>query len=322
MSGMIAQRIALEAEDRVKSVIAITPVPACGSPAPEEILAFLEDAAVNNDQSAGQIIGFMTSGKLPMRFADYKVKEWRRTSIPQARAAYLHMFSQTNFADQIKGLKTPFLVITGGHDAEGYSEPVMRETFLKWYPNAELTVIANSGHYPMQETPLYLLKKNENTDESLKKKAHQYLEKLNDAYERNAFNKALAFSRELARLIEENTKSSSKAALKEALTILIKTLAPITPHLCHELWDKLYPGQILLKQKWPEIDKALAAVDEITIAVQVNGKLRGSFMTAPNTPQQVIEEKALSLPHVITILEGQKPKRVIVIPNRIVNVVI
>ncbi len=169
---------------------------------------------------------------------------------------------------------------------------------------------------------LPFLEKNENTDESLKKKAHQYLEKLNDAYERNAFNKALAFSRELARLIEENTKSSSKAALKEALTILIKTLAPITPHLCHELWDKLYPGQILLKQKWPEIDKALAAVDEITIAVQVNGKLRGSFMTAPNTPQQVIEEKALSLPHVITILEGQKPKRVIVIPNRIVNVVI
>ena len=110
--------------------------------------------------------------------------------------------------------------------------------------------------------------------------------------------------------------------MKEALTILIQTLAPITPHLCHELWDKLCPGQILLKQKWPEIDKALAAVDEITIAVQVNGKLRGSFMTTPNTPEQIMEEKALSLPHVIAILEGQKPKRVIVIPNRIVNVVV
>ncbi|MBY0281090.1 MAG: alpha/beta hydrolase [Alphaproteobacteria bacterium] len=157
MSGMIAQRIALEAEDRVKSVIAITPVPACGSPVPEEVLAFLKDAAVSNDQSAGQIIGFMTSGKLPMRFVDYKVKEWRTTSLPEARAAYLHMFSETNFADQVKGLKTPFLVIAGGNDAEGYSESVMKETFLKWYPNAELAMIANSGHYPMQETPLYLL---------------------------------------------------------------------------------------------------------------------------------------------------------------------
>jgi len=157
MSGMIAQRIALEATDRVKSVVAITPVPACGSPVPDEVLEFLENAATNNDQSAGQIIGFMTSGKLPMRFADYKVKEWRTTSIPEARAAYLRMFAQTNFADQVKGLKTPFLVIVGGHDAEGYSEAVMRETFLKWYPNAELVTINHSGHYPMQEAPLYLL---------------------------------------------------------------------------------------------------------------------------------------------------------------------
>ena len=157
MSAMIAQQIALEAEDRVKSVIAITPVPACGSPVPEEVLEFLEDAAICNDQSAAQIIGFMTSGKLPMHFADYKVKEWRRTSAPEARTAYLHMFTQTDFSQQVKGLRVPFFVIIGSHDAEAYSEFVMRETFLKWYPNAELAVIANSGHYPMQETPLYLL---------------------------------------------------------------------------------------------------------------------------------------------------------------------
>lgn len=169
---------------------------------------------------------------------------------------------------------------------------------------------------------LPLLENNQNTDDALKKKAHQYLEKLNDSYEKNAFNKVLAFNRELARLIEDSLETSSKESLKEALTILIQTLAPITPHLCHELWDKVNPDQILLSQKWPALDKELAAVDEITIAVQVNGKLRGSFTTVPNTPQQVMEEKALSLPHVIAILEGKTPKRVIVIPNRIVNVVV
>jgi len=157
MSGMIAQRIALDAQPRVKGVVAITPVPACGSPIPEDVMTFLEGAAHSNNQSACQIIGFMTGNKLPDRFCEYKVQQWRATSIPEARVAYLRMFAETNFADQVKGIETPFLVIIGGHDAEGHSESVMKETFLKWYPKAKLAIIQNSGHYPMQETPLYLL---------------------------------------------------------------------------------------------------------------------------------------------------------------------
>lgn len=162
MSGMIVQRIAQMVEYRIKSVIAITPVPASGSPVSEEIFSLLKDAAIDNDQSAAEIIGFMTSGKLPMSFSHYKVKEWRLTSTPKARVGYLHMFSESNFSDQIKGLKTPFLVIVGQYDTEGYNEFMMRQTFLKWYPNAELVTLANSGHYPMQEAPLYLLSLIEN----------------------------------------------------------------------------------------------------------------------------------------------------------------
>jgi pimeloyl-ACP methyl ester carboxylesterase len=157
MSGMIAQRIALDATDRVKSMAAIAPVPACGSPVPEEILSFLEDAARHNDTSAMQIVGFMTSNKLTNSFYEYKVKRWRETSLADARVAYLHMFAQTDFSNQIQGLKTPVLVIIGGQDAEGHSESVMQATFMKWYPNAELATIHDSGHYPMQETPVYLL---------------------------------------------------------------------------------------------------------------------------------------------------------------------
>jgi pimeloyl-ACP methyl ester carboxylesterase len=99
----------------------------------------------------------MTSGKLPMRFADHKVKQWKATSTAEARVAYLRMFTSTNFADQVKGLKTPVLVIVGSFDSEGYNESSMRKTFLTWYPNAELVTLANAGHYPMQEVPLYLL---------------------------------------------------------------------------------------------------------------------------------------------------------------------
>lgn len=156
MTGMVAQLIALKAQDRIKSVTAITPVPACGSPAPDDVMGFLEDAASANDESAGQIVGFMTGGRHAQSFIDYKVSRWRETSLPQARVAYLHMFAQTDFSDKIKGLKTPFLILVGAHDAEGHSAPVMQQTFCQYYPNVELVTIQNAGHYPMQETPVFL----------------------------------------------------------------------------------------------------------------------------------------------------------------------
>ncbi len=171
------------------------------------------------------------------------------------------------------------------------------------------------------EDCLELIEKKSGNDETLRKKAHQYLEKLTDAYEKSTFNKALAFNRELARHIEENAKTSSADALKEVLSILIHSLSPITPHICHELWDKLYPGQILSHQSWPKVDQSLAAIDEITIAVQINGKLRGSFTTVPNANKEILEKTALALPHVVATLAGNEPKRIIIVPNRIVNIV-
>lgn len=156
MTGMVAQLIAVMAPDRVKSVTAITPVPACGSPAPEEVMGFLEDAAATNDESAQQIVGFMTGGRHTKPFIDHKVSRWRETSVSQARVAYLHMFTQTDFSDKAKGLQTPFLVLVGAHDAEGHSAAVMEQTFCQYYPNVDLVTIQNAGHYPMQETPVFL----------------------------------------------------------------------------------------------------------------------------------------------------------------------
>jgi pimeloyl-ACP methyl ester carboxylesterase len=163
MSALIAQYLASPAyhsgngqDLAIKKIVAITPVPACGSPAPEEALKFLEDAAINNQTSARQVIQFMTSYQQPSTFVDKKVQQWYETSDPQARIAYLKMFSQTNFVQQVQGVETPFLVITGANDAEAYRESVMKETFIKWYPYVQLKVLQGCGHFPMQEQPAQL----------------------------------------------------------------------------------------------------------------------------------------------------------------------
>lgn len=162
MSALVAQYLVSPffqtevGELDIKKIIAITPVPACGSPAPEEALKFLEDAATSNKVSANQVIQFMTGYQQPIDFIEKKVEQWYETSLPEARSAYLAMFSQTNFAQQIQNIETPFLVIVGANDAEAYNEAVMRETFMKWYPNAQLKVLLNCGHFPMLEQPAVL----------------------------------------------------------------------------------------------------------------------------------------------------------------------
>ncbi len=156
MSGQIGQYVAASHSDRVTKLVAITPVPACGSPAPEDVLAFLSDAALSNDESAIQIVDFMTGGRHGPTFAHEKVALWRRCSIPEARVAYLQMFSQTDISDQVKGCLVPCLIIAGAHDAPAYQSQVFEATLLQWLPHAHLVVCADAGHYPMVEAPAWL----------------------------------------------------------------------------------------------------------------------------------------------------------------------
>lgn len=156
MSGMIVQKIAVENPSRVKSIIAITPVPACGSPAPKELMNFFESAALNNDEAAMQCVNTLTSNRYTKTFAKNMVASLRQGSTSEARLGYLNMFSHTDFSESVKGLRTPLLVLFGEYDFEG-SEAFMRNTFLKWYPNALLECCKSSGHYPMIETPVALV---------------------------------------------------------------------------------------------------------------------------------------------------------------------
>lgn len=156
MSGMIIQKIAVDNPSRVKSIVAITPVPACGSPAPKEMMGFFEGAALNNDEAAMQCVNTMTSNRYTKTFAKNMVTDLRQRSTSEARLGYLKMFSYTDFSESVKGLSTPILVLFGEYDFEG-SEACMRNTFLNWYPNIQLECCKTSGHYPMIETPVALV---------------------------------------------------------------------------------------------------------------------------------------------------------------------
>ncbi len=152
MTGMAAQKLAADAPARIKSAIAVCPMSAAGSPAPEEALKFFASTTTNDD-AFRRLIKFVTGG-LSDQWADAKLRQNRTTVNPACRSGYLTMFSKTNFVEEVRGLATPFLVLVGDKDP-GLDEAAMKQTFLAWHPNAELLTFANCGHYPMQECPPY-----------------------------------------------------------------------------------------------------------------------------------------------------------------------
>ena len=155
MSGLVGQLICALAGQRVQSFIAVTPVTAKGMPeADEDIFNFMIAAAQDNDEMAAQAVGLMTSNKYGNEWANLKVKNWRESSIAEARVGYTHMFVRSNILEEVKGTTTPMCVICTSHDNEAHRKDVMESTFKEWFPNVEIHEIQNAGHYPMQETPV------------------------------------------------------------------------------------------------------------------------------------------------------------------------
>ena len=156
MGGMALMRIATDHPHRVKSGVALTPVPPSGVPLDEDGAA-LFNGAIENDENRRAILDFTTGGRLSGHWLDRS----RETTTVEAYADYLVAWTQTNFADESNGLELPLLVCPGEHDG-ALTADVMRQTYMEWYPNAELEILPNSGHYPMQETPVYLTTVTEN----------------------------------------------------------------------------------------------------------------------------------------------------------------
>ncbi len=158
MTGLVAQNVIALAKSRVKSLIAIGSVSANGYSAGKEesTFAFMTEAALSDDQKAMQIAHMMTSNKYDQEWAKFKVKRWRETSTAEARTGYLSMFVKNDILHEIKGLLTPILAVCANDDHEGLRKAAAESTFGKWYPNAEILEINNSGHNPMQEVPVTL----------------------------------------------------------------------------------------------------------------------------------------------------------------------
>ncbi|WP_423606265.1 leucine--tRNA ligase [Sphingomonas sp. MS122] len=155
-------------------------------------------------------------------------------------------------------------------------------------------------------------------DKALDRKLHQTIAGVAADIESLQFNKAVAKLYELVNAIEKAQPSASRAT---AIRTIILLAAPMTPHLAEEAWAAMGNETLIADAQWPQVDPALLVEDEVTIALQVNGKLRDTVKAAKGEAKDALEAMALANPNVQRILEGASPRKVIVVPDRLVNIV-
>ena len=161
----------------------------------------------------------------------------------------------------------------------------------------------------------------------LRRKEHETIKRVTrDMGERFHFNTAIAAIMELINEMtsakdELKTTEDGRFALSSALASALIALSPAAPHVCEEIWEILGHGEHLSEQPWPEYDEGALVADEITVVVQVNGKLRGKLQVSPDAPREQLEKEALAEPNVAKHIEGKDVKKIIVVPGKLVNVI-
>ncbi len=156
------------------------------------------------------------------------------------------------------------------------------------------------------------------SDKELDRRLHKAIAGIAADIEALGFNRAVAKIHELANAIEKAAPSASRTA---AARTLVRLVAPMVPHLAEEAWARLGESGLVADAAWPEHDPALLIDDEVTIAVQVNGKLRDTLTAPKGAPKDALERMALDSEKIVKLLEGATPKKVIVVPDRLVNIV-
>jgi pimeloyl-ACP methyl ester carboxylesterase len=154
MGGMAIERIAVLAPQRVRSMLAIAPVP-CGGIAYDASTRGLLESAAGSVASRRAIIDRSTGGRLPAAWLDWKAHYSMQHSAPDAFAAYLPAWADTDFSNEIVG-DHRLKVVVGGNDPT-FNRSLMGRTYLHRYRQATLEVLEDAGHYPMNETPLALV---------------------------------------------------------------------------------------------------------------------------------------------------------------------
>lgn len=163
----------------------------------------------------------------------------------------------------------------------------------------------------------------------LLKTIHRATDKIGTDIEKLRFNRAVAQIYEMTNaisqflpIVEKTPSSANLSALRNGIEFLIQLIAPMTPHLAESCWEHLGKENLVCDQAWPKADASLLVDDEMTLPVQVNGKRRGQIIVPTDASKETIEHQALSLAAISSILDGKSPKKIIYVPNRIINVVI
>ena len=157
-------------------------------------------------------------------------------------------------------------------------------------------------------------------DRAIRYAIHAELKKANDDIERQKFNTVASACMKTLNALEELPEWDETS--REGLSILIRLLSPIAPHITHHLWRELGHGDDVMRAPWPQADPAALEQDEIELVVQVNGKLRGSIKVPKAADRAAIEQLARANPNVQRFVAGQQVKKVVVVPGRLVNLVV
>lgn len=159
---------------------------------------------------------------------------------------------------------------------------------------------------------------------ALRREVHKVLEQISYDYERMQYNTVVSGGMKLLNALE-GFKGDAPEVIREAFGILLRALYPACPHVTWHLWEQLGHAAVagdLLDAAWPEVDPAALVQDEIELMLQVNGKLRGSIRVPASADKATIEAMALANPECIRFAEGKPPKKIVVVPGRLVNVVV
>ena len=155
-------------------------------------------------------------------------------------------------------------------------------------------------------------------DDALTRKLHRAIYAVGEAIEALQFNKAVAALYELVSALEKAEPSGTR---DRAIGTLLRLVAPMAPHLAEEAWAARGHGAMIADATWPTYDPALLIDETVTLAIQVNGKLRDTITVARGLPKDQVEALALASAKVQAQLAGAVPRKVIVVPDRLVNIV-
>lgn len=155
-------------------------------------------------------------------------------------------------------------------------------------------------------------------DKDLDRRLHRTIAGVASDIEALTFNKAVARLYELVNAVERAAPSASRT---EAIRTIVRIVAPMVPHIAEEAWAAMGNAELIANAPWPDVNPALLVDDEVTIAVQVNGKLRDTLVMPKGAPKDAVEAAALAADKIVRSLEGKAPRKVIVVPDRLVNIV-